>query len=249
MKDKILSDKLTDAVLITGASRGIGLATAKRLAAEGRAVIGLARNPPDNFPGLFVEADLADRDATDQLLQAIADSHEISGLVNNLGLNVLQRVDDVNLDSFDRVIDLNLKLSIQCVQAFLPGMRARKYGRIVNISSRGALGRINRTSYSAAKAGIIGMTRTWAVELASDGITVNVVSPGATATEMFRKNNLEGKDPAVVEGWLSEIPMRRFGEPDEIAAGIAFFLSPAASYITGQTLHVCGGMTIGLAAM
>ncbi|MGI9522778.1 MAG: SDR family oxidoreductase, partial [Hyphomicrobiaceae bacterium] len=100
-----------------------------------------------------------------------------------------------------------------------------------------------------AKAGFIGMSRTWAVELAHDGITVNVVSPGATATEMFRKNNLEGKDPAVVERWLSEIPMRRFGEPDEIAAGIAFFLSPAASYITGQTLHVCGGMTIGLAAV
>ena len=244
-----MSDKLTDAVVITGASRGIGLATAKRLASEGRAVIGLARNAPDEFPGLFVESDLADRAATDKILGAIAETHEISGLVNNLGLNVLQQVDDVDLDSFDRVIDLNLKLSVQCVQAFLPGMRARKYGRIVNISSRGALGRANRTSYAAAKAGIIGMTRTWAVELASDGITVNVISPGATATEMFRKNNLEGKDPAVVEQWLSEIPMRRFGEPNEIAAGITFFLSPAASYITGQTLHVCGGMTVGLAAM
>ncbi|MGI9520846.1 MAG: SDR family NAD(P)-dependent oxidoreductase, partial [Hyphomicrobiaceae bacterium] len=143
-----MPNKLTDAVVVTGASRGIGLATAKRLAADGRAVIGLARNPPQDFPGLFIAADLADRLATEQTLRLIAEEHEISGLVNNLGLNVLQLVDDVDFDSFDRVIDLNLKLAIQCTQAFLPGMRARTYGRIVNISSRGALGRANRTSYA-----------------------------------------------------------------------------------------------------
>jgi NAD(P)-dependent dehydrogenase (short-subunit alcohol dehydrogenase family) len=96
---------------------------------------------------------------------------------------------------------------------------------------------------------LIGMTRTWAVELAEAGITVNVVAPGATATELFRRNNLEGRDPAVVEQWLSEIPMRRFGEPDEIAAAICFFLAPEASYVTGQVLYVCGGMSVGLATI
>lgn len=242
---------MADTILITGASRGIGLATAKHLADAGYAVVGTARHPPEEgFPGAFYAADLSDRRATDQILANISAEHRIDGVVNNVGFNVLEPLGAVELDNFWRVIDLNVRTTIQVTQAVLPGMRERRYGRIVNISSRAVLGRRQRTSYGAAKAGIIGMTRTWALELADEGITANVVSPGATDTEMFRKNNLEGQDgEANRQRFLADIPMRRFGTPAEIAYAIAFFLDRRASFITGQVLHVCGGSSVGTAAL
>lgn len=233
------------AILITGASRGIGLATARKLHSANKTVIGIARKPPDQeFPGIFFEGDLADEKQTGDLLQSIVRSHKVTGLVNNVGLNILEPLETVDLASFNKIIDLNLRSAIQCAQAVLPHMKKEKYGRIVNISSRSAIGRENRTSYSAAKAGLVGMTYTWALELGQYGITVNAVSPGPTATEMFRKNNLEGKGPEALTPFLSGMPLGRLGEPEEIAYAISVFLQPEASFITGQVLHACGGSSL-----
>jgi NAD(P)-dependent dehydrogenase (short-subunit alcohol dehydrogenase family) len=242
---------MPDKVLITGASRGIGFATAKLLAASGWRVVGIARRSPDEtFPGDFFAADLGDRRATAEALERICAAHEIDGIVNSVGLNVPEPLGEVDLDNLERVFDLNVRAAVQCTQAVLPGMRRRRYGRIVNISSRGALGRVKRTSYSAAKAGIVGMTRTWALELAAEGITANVVSPGPTSTEMFSRNNLEG--PQGEENrrkFLADVPLGRFGQPEEIAFAIAFFLDRRASFITGQLVHACGGSSVGPAAL
>ena len=230
----------TRTTLISGATKGIGRATAERLSARGHTVIGISRTvPDDNFPGQFFQADLSDRKARAAVLTDITGRFQVDNLVNNVGVTNPQALEDVDADTFTRTIDLNLGAAIDLTQAVLPNMRKQKRGRIVNISSRSALGRELRTSYAAAKSGMIGMSRSWALELASDGITVNVVAPGLTGTEMMRMNNPD------IEQRVKAIPMQRLASPDEIAAAIEFFLSDDASYITGQLLHACGGLSIG----
>jgi 3-oxoacyl-[acyl-carrier protein] reductase len=233
--------------LVTGGSRNIGGAISRRLAEDGYRVISLDRVPPEEPSRIeWTEVDLADPRATEQAVAALLARHgAITRLVNAVGVVRPATIDEVTVADLEAVLSLNLRTAVQCMQMLAPGMREAGFGRVASISSRTALGKELRTAYSASKAAIHGVTRTWALELARHGITVNAVAPGTIETPTFFVNN-PPDDPrtrAIIEG----IPARRIGTPTDVAQAVSFFLDERSSFITGQVLYVCGGLTVGLA--
>jgi NAD(P)-dependent dehydrogenase (short-subunit alcohol dehydrogenase family) len=233
--------------LVTGVSRGIGAGIADYLTARGHHIIGLARQEPKAFQGTFYAVDLADADATQSILAEAVAKHRPLRVVNNAGLARHSPVVEAKLEDFDAMMAINLRAALQVMQAVIPAMRDARFGRIVNIGSRASLGKEGRTIYGATKAGLMGMTRTVALETIRDGITVNLIGPGPIETDMIRQSYPEGSDARAK--FLREIPMERFGQPKEIAAAAAYFLSDDAGFTTGQALYVCGGLTAGLAPL
>lgn len=233
-------------ILVTGGASGIGRATARLLRSQGHDIVVMdVKDRPEDWDSTYIQVDLADTAATGRALAEALSGGPILGLVNNAAIARPALLMDVALDDVAAVMALNVRCPIQCAQTLLPGMRAQKFGRIVNISSRASLGKQLRTVYAASKAGIHAMTRTWALELAEDGITVNSIAPGPIETETFRQAN--SADNPRTQALIDSVPVRRMGQPDDIANAVAFFVSPATSYVTGQMLFVCGGMSVALA--
>jgi len=234
-------------ILVTGASKGIGKAICLRLIAEGYRVVGVARSRPQDLPaGMdFHSVDLSDREATAQFLRGPVTAKPFYGLVNNVSLVSSAWLPEVQAHDLYQAVQLNVEVAIACMQAVMPGMRAAGTGRVVNIASRAALGKEGRTVYSMTKAGMIAMTRTWALELASHGITVNAIAPGPIATEFFHQVN--PADDARTQALLAHIPVGRVGLPEDVAHAAAYLMDARSSFVTGQTHFVCGGLTVGSA--
>lgn len=237
---------MTDRVVVTGAAGGIGSAILERLAKDGYRCVALDRDlPADRGPHQWLQVDLSDPKATAAALEEALAGGAITRLVNNVGMVRPAAIEDVTFADLEAVVSLNLRCAVQCTQALLPGMKASGEGRIVSISSRAALGKELRTVYAATKAGIHGMTKTWALELGRYGITANAIGPGPIRTKLFEQVNPPGEPRtlAIVEA----IPVKRMGEGADIAHAVAMFLDARAGFTTGQVLYVCGGMTVGLA--
>mgnify|MGYP001371613341 CR=1 FL=1 len=228
-------------LLVTGGASGIGKAIAELGMSRGWEVAVIDRQPTS--VGASYIADLSDTDSTQQALEEVLSKGPVTRLVNNVGAVFPAAAEETTLADLQRSFDLNLRSALQCSQAVLPGMKEQQFGRIVNMTSRAALGKELRTSYAVAKAGLIGLTRVWALETARDGITVNAIGPGPIATELFLQANPADspKTKAIIDG----VPVGRLGTPEDVASSVGFFLDDAAGFVTGQVLYVCGGLTVG----
>ncbi|MCX6641365.1 MAG: SDR family NAD(P)-dependent oxidoreductase [bacterium] len=235
---------------ITGGASGIGAATAMRFAAEG-ARLALSDVNPESLEAISKEldveiyttvADVSKKADVDAAVKGIIGKFgRLDLLICNAGINRDGLALKMSEEKWDLVLDINLKGTFLSCQAAMGPMMDARSGRIVTTASVGALGNIGQVNYSASKAGVIGLTKTLALELARFGITVNCVAPGATDTAM-----LKSVPDKIREGMMKEIPLRRFAEASDIASAHLFFCSEDAAYITGQVLFVDGGMSTGI---
>ncbi|MCJ2555386.1 MAG: SDR family oxidoreductase [Candidatus Thermoplasmatota archaeon] len=239
--------------LVTGASRGIGRATAIRLAEDGYDVAvnylrqgDAARDVVDRIEqagrrSLAIRADVASRDEVRRMVGEAAEAlGPVSVLVNNAGIYQRVTVDQMEPDRWERTLSVNLSGAFHTIQAVLPAMRQEGWGRIVNVSSQlGVRGTDHGADYAASKAGLLGLTKAVALEVAREGITVNAVAPGTIETDIIRNYSKEEREIR-----NRRIPVGRVGLPEEVASMVSYLASEEARYITGATLHVNGGYLI-----
>lgn len=230
---------------VTGGSAGIGKAICLDLLDKGYEVVSLSRRRTEiDHPRLHsVEVDLTDRAATAETAADMARRFDVTTVVHNAGVIRPALLADVKLADLDALVELHLACAITLVQAALPAMRAQRFGRVVLLSSRAAVGLATRTAYSATKAGMLGMARTWALEFAPDGITVNVVAPGPIRTDMFYDVIDKGSEKE--RQIAASVPVKRLGESEDVARAVDFFIHPGSGFVTGQVLYVCGGTSVG----
>lgn len=239
--------------IVTGAGRGLGRAMALRLAAEGAAVAinDLDESAASETLALILSSsgkavvhctDISIYENTKELFQAATKAlGPVHILVNNAGITKDSMLHKMTEAQFDDVIRINLKAVFNCVQIAAQQMSTLKYGRIINIASVSAFGNIGQTNYSASKAGVIGLTKTAALELSRHGITVNAIAPGFFDTRLT-----QAIPENVKAALLGKVPLKRMGDPKEIAGLVAYLASEEAGYITGQTITIDGGLTVGL---
>ena len=237
--------------IVTGAAQGIGFGIAKKLAANGidvalidydQAKLSAAIEQLKEFGSkvIGISANVSKIDEVQSAIQQVMTwGGQIDYLVNNAGIIRDKRLLNMTEADWDDVIDVNLKSQFLFCQAAIKEMLPRNFGRIVNISSRAWLGGFGQSNYSAAKGGVISLTRSLAIEFAAKGITVNAIAPGIIQTPLF-----DGFDAAIQSKLKESVPAKRIGTPDDVAYAVMTFLNPDASYLTGQVLYVCGGRSL-----
>jgi 3-oxoacyl-(acyl-carrier-protein) reductase len=253
MANSLMNSRLQDRIaIITGSGRGLGAATALRMAREGAHLVindisaEAARETAAEIEKLGRKAMVSTHDVsvTTQAQALVAEAKQTFGrvdiLVNNAGITRDSMLHKLTEEKWDEVIRVNLKGPFNMGQACAKVMMEQKYGKIVNLASIAWLGNIGQSNYSASKAGVVGLTRTWALELSRYQINVNAIAPGLIDTQMTQAIPAEVK-----EKFIAKIPMHRMGKPEDIAAIIAFLASDEANYITGQCIQIDGGLTTG----